>query len=34
MTIAWLVAEMLVQVTVIIGFASAVYVWAVYLGGM
>ena len=35
MSIAWMVGEMLVQVLVIVGAASAVWFWAaVLLGGM
>lgn len=34
MTVTALVAGMLVDLLVIFGFAAAVYVWAVALGGM
>jgi hypothetical protein len=33
MSIAWMVAEMLVTFTVIVGFAAAVYCWALIFAG-
>ena len=34
MTVTYLVGEMIVQITVIVAFAAAVYLWAEYLAGV